>query len=96
LASCCASGGRSACIGSSFPNPVHPLDIEYLAAVRRSTYLRLGVKVVFLIGSLIMLFDLPLFALWRVGVVLALTFMLAETLGVDMIRNRLARVQESP
>lgn len=78
------------------PEPVHPLDVDYLANVKRSTYLRLAVKVVFLIGATIALFPALAFLwpVWRIGVVLALACMVAETLGVDMIRNRLARVQE--
>lgn len=75
--------------------PVDPADADYLATVKRSTWLRLGVKVVFLIGSLIALFHLPLFGLWRVGVVAALGFMIAETLGVDRVRERLGRSAES-
>jgi hypothetical protein len=71
--------------------PMHPSDADYLVSVKRSTWLRLGVKVVFLVGSLIALFGLPLFELWRVGVVLALTFMLLETVSVDRVRERLAR-----
>lgn len=72
--------------------PVHPSDADYLASVKRSTYLRLGVKVVLLLGSLIALFGLPLFEFWRMGLVLALVLMLAETLSVDNVRERLARV----
>lgn len=72
--------------------PVHPSDADYLRSVKRSTYLRLGVKVVFLLGSLIALFNLPLFEFWRIGVVTALAFMLVETLSVDNVRERLARV----
>lgn len=71
--------------------PIHPSDADYLASVKRSTYLRLGVKVVLLLGSLIALFGLPLFELWRMGLVLALVFMLIETLSVDNVRERLAR-----
>lgn len=79
------------------PEPGHPLDREYLASVRRSTYLRLGVKVVLLLGAVVALFPSLawLWPLWRVGVVVALALMLAETLSVDLIRNRLARVQEA-
>lgn len=74
------------------PEPIDQRDVEYLASVRHSTYLRLGVKVVFLLGSLIALFDLTiLWAVWRVGIVLALSFMLFETLGVDRVRDRLGR-----
>jgi hypothetical protein len=71
--------------------PIHPSDADYLASVKRSTLLRLGVKIVFLLGSLVALFGLPLFELWRIGVVLALAFMLMETLSVDRVRERLAR-----
>lgn len=77
------------------PEPVHPLDVEYLASVKRSTYLRLITKTVFVIGALIALFHLPLFEVWRVGVVLILGLMIMETVGVDQVRNRLARVQEA-
>jgi hypothetical protein len=78
--------------------PVHPLDREYLDSVKRSTYLRLGVKMVFLIGAVIALFPSLsfLWPAWRLGVVLALGCMVAETVSVDLIRNRLARVQEAP
>lgn len=71
--------------------PVDSDDVAYLASVKRSTWLRLGVKLVFLIGSLIALFNLPLFGAWRIGVVLALAFMVAETVGVDRVRDRLGR-----
>lgn len=71
-------------------------DRDYLTQIVRSTWLRLGVKVVFLLGSLIALFNLPLFGLWRIGIVLALGFMLWETVSVDRVRDRLAhdRVEE--
>ena len=73
--------------------PVSPIDAEYLASVTRSTYLRLGVKVVFLIGSLVALFQIPLtFWAWRAAVVLMLALMILETVGVDRIRARLARM----
>ena len=73
--------------------PVAPIDAEYLASVKRSTYLRLGVKVVFLIGSLVALFQIPLtFWAWRAAVVLMLALMILETVGVDRIRARLARM----
>ena len=73
--------------------PVSPIDAEYLASVKRSTYLRLGVKVVFLIGSLVALFQIPLtFWAWRAAVVLMLALMILETVGVDRIRARLARM----
>ncbi len=71
--------------------PIHQYDLDYLASIKQSTYLRLGVKLVFLTGALIMLFDLPLFEVWRLGIVLALAFMNAETVSVDKIRERLAR-----
>lgn len=75
------------------PDPVDSRDADYLASVKRSTYLRLGVKVVFLIGSTIALFHLPLFWAWRVGVVAALGFMVFETVNVDRVRDRLARIE---
>lgn len=77
----------------ALPRPIVPADRAYLASVKRSTYLRLGVKLVFLVGSLIALFGLDvLWPVWRVGIVAALAFMLAETVGVDAIRDRLGRV----
>ena len=75
--------------------PVHPRDVDYLASVKSSTYLRLGVKIVFLIGSLIALFHLPLFEVWRVGVILALVLMDSETASVDRIRDRLGKAAEA-
>jgi hypothetical protein len=72
--------------------PVDPRDAAYLASVKRSTYLRLMVKCVFLLGALLALFDLEmLWPLWRIGIVVALAFMIGETLSVDMIRDRLGR-----
>jgi hypothetical protein len=72
--------------------PVDPRDTEYLASVKRSTYLRLMVKCVFFTGASIALFDLEvLWPLWRIGIVAALTFMIWETVSVDMIRDRLGR-----
>ena len=73
------------------PDPVTQDDIDYLRSITRSTYLRLGVKIVFLIGSLIALFHLPLFGIWRLAVILALGFMIAETTGVDRVRDRLGQ-----
>lgn len=70
--------------------PVDPRDAAYLASVKLSTVLRLGVKVVFLIGACIPLFGLfDLWWVWRVGVVVALLFMLTETANVDAVRARL-------
>jgi hypothetical protein len=77
------------------PEPIDPKDREYLASVKRSTYLRLGVKVVFLIGSLIALFNLPLWWAWRIGIVAALFFMLWETVSVDRVRDRLGQPSEA-
>jgi hypothetical protein len=72
--------------------PIDPKDVDYLASVKRSTYLRMVVKVVFLIGALIALFDLTiLWPVWRIGIVSALVFMLLETISVDMVRDRLGR-----
>lgn len=71
--------------------PIHPDDVAYLHSVIWSTYLRLGVKIVIFIGSLIMLFGLPLFEIWRIGLILMLIFMNIETVSVDHIRDRLAR-----
>jgi hypothetical protein len=74
------------------PEPIDARDQEYLESVKRSTYLRLGVKVVFLLGSMIALFDLSLlWWLWRIGIVVSLGFMIAETISVDTIRTRLGR-----
>lgn len=78
------------------PRPVVPADADYLASVKRSTALRLGVKVVFLIGSIIALFDATfLWPAWRVGIVVALGFMVAETVSVDGVRERLGRAVEA-
>jgi hypothetical protein len=77
------------------PEPIDPKDREYLASVKRSTYLRLGVKVVFLIGALITLFNLPLWWAWRLGIVAALFFMIWETVSVDHVRDRLGRSAEA-
>jgi len=76
------------------PAPVDPKDAEYLASVKRSTYLRLFVKAVFLVGSLIALFHLPLFGAWRLLVIAALAAMIYETVGVDRIRARLGQGPE--
>lgn len=76
-------------------DPVHPRDAEYLASVKRSTYLRMGVKVVFLIGALVALLQVPwLWPAWRIGVIAALTMMLMETYSVDHVRERLGRAAE--
>ncbi len=75
--------------------PVDQRDVDYLDSIKRSTYLRLGVKVVFFIGSLIMLFNLPLFEVWRAAVILALVFMNAETASVDRVRDRLGKAAET-
>ncbi len=73
--------------------PVDPEDARYLALVKRSTYLRLIVKVVFCIGALLALFDLWfLWPLWRLGIIVALSFMLIETISVDRVRDRLGRL----
>jgi len=74
--------------------PVDQRDAEYLDSIKRSTHLRLMVKVVFLIGALIALFHLPLFEVWRIGVIVALAFMNAETVSVDRIRDRLGKAAE--
>ncbi len=72
------------------PEPVDPRDEDYLASVRYSTCLRLGTTVVFLIGATIALFHLEeLFSLWRLGILLALFFMILETTSVDRVRRRL-------
>jgi hypothetical protein len=72
--------------------PVDQRDVDYLAAVKRSTILRMAVKILFFIGSLLMLFDPPyLWFVWRISIVVVLVFMLIETLSVDTIRDRLGR-----
>ena len=72
--------------------PVDQRDADYLASIRRSTYLRMLVKFVFLVGALIALFGLTwLWPIWRIGIVAALVFMLLETMSVDMIRDRLGK-----
>lgn len=74
------------------PAPVNQADADYLAAVKRSTYLRLFVKCVFLMGALIAVFGATtLWPLWRIGIIAALAFMLSETLNVDLVRGRLGR-----
>lgn len=74
--------------------PVRYTDLAYLASIKRSTYLRLSVKITFFIGSLIMLFQLPLFEVWRGSIVLALIFMNLETASVDRVRERLGSAAE--
>lgn len=75
------------------PEPLVPADADYLASVKRSTLLRLGVKVVLLIGAFGALFDVVvLWPLWRLGIIAILALMLAETVSVDGIRDRLGRV----
>ena len=60
-------------------------------SVRHSTYIRLGVKVVLLIGGMIALFHLMEYVLlWRAGVIIMLIAMALETLNVDRVRQRLA------
>lgn len=76
--------------------PVDPRDVDYLDSVIRSTCLRLGVKFVFLVGAMIPLFGLmDLWAVWRIGIVVALICMLAETVSVDHVRDRLGRAAEA-
>lgn len=75
-------------------DPSSKRDRDYLASIKRSTYLRLLVKVVFLIGSLIALFHVPLFGIWRLGLIAALAFMIWETMGTDRVRDRLGRAAE--
>lgn len=72
------------------PEPVEQADADYLASVKQSTHLRLSVKVVLLIGGLIALFHLTdYYLIWRVGVIVALVLMNAETVSVDAVRQRL-------
>lgn len=73
------------------PEPYEQEDLDYLASVKRSTYLRLGVKCVLLLGGLIALFQATEYLLiWRVGVIVALALMDFETVNVDAVRRRLA------
>lgn len=75
--------------------PIDADDAAYLASEKRAAYLRIGVKVVFLIGALIAVFDLAwLWPAWRIGVVLALFFLVRETVGVDDTRRQLGRAVE--
>lgn len=71
--------------------PIEQEDVDYLASIKNSTYLRLSVKIVLLIGGLIALFQLTDFYLvWRVAVIVALVLMVMETSNVDQVRRRLA------
>lgn len=73
------------------PQPLEQEDVDYLASVKRSTYLRLGVKVVLLLGGMIALFHLTEYVLlWRTGIIVALMLMDFETSNVDNVRQRLA------
>ncbi len=72
--------------------PVDPRDRMYLDQIKRSTYLRLGVKSVLLVGALIAVFDInSLWWLWRAGICLGLLLMLLETAGVDHVRGVLGK-----
>lgn len=78
------------------PTPLEQEDVDYLASVKRSTYLRLFVKVILLLGGMIALFHLMEYVLlWRFGIIAALIFMGAETVSVDNIRRRLALSAQS-
>jgi hypothetical protein len=73
------------------PEPLVQEDADYLASVKRSTHLRLGVKLVLLGGGMIALFQAFEYLLfWRVGIIAALVLMDAETVNVDSVRLRLA------
>jgi uncharacterized membrane protein len=73
------------------PDPVEREDLDYLDSVKRSTYLRLTVKVVLLMGGLIALFQAPEYLLfWRFGIIAVLVLMDVETVNVDAVRQRLA------
>jgi hypothetical protein len=73
------------------PEPLEQEDVDYLVSVKRSTHIRLTVKVVFLIGGTIALFHLTDYLLfWRAGVLLSLLLMDFETINVDAVRQRLA------
>lgn len=73
------------------PEPRAVEDEDYLDSVCRSTYLRLGVKIVLLIGGLIALFQLTdLYLVWRAAIIAALVLMDFETINVDQVRHRLA------
>lgn len=78
-----------------------PEDAAYLATVRRSTYLRLVTKAVLAMGAVLALSQIgtvattahpALFWAWRVGLLVALGCMIAETLSVDRVRDRLGRM----
>jgi len=72
--------------------PEEQEDIDYLRSVVWSTYLRLGVKVALLVGSIVALFHLmDIVLLWRFSVIVALILMTVETHNVDAVRARLAR-----
>ena len=72
------------------PEPLDPADVDYLASVTRSTWLRLGTKAVLLIGGLTALTHLPVaFWFWRLSVNAILVLMLVETVSVDRVRERL-------
>ena len=78
-----------------------PADRDYLASVVRSTHLRLYVKVAFLafggvglltVGRHPLLHEAPLlFLAVRLLALSVLAAMLAETISVDRVRERLAR-----
>jgi hypothetical protein len=73
------------------PEPLEQEDVDYLASVKRSTYIRLTVKVVFWIGGVIALFHFTdLLLVWRTGVLISLGLMDFETVNVDAVRQRLA------
>lgn len=72
------------------PEPLAQADVDYLASIHRSTYLRLGTKVALLIGGVTALtHDPSAFWVWRGSVNLILVLMVWETLSVDAIRERL-------
>lgn len=78
-------------------DPTDGHDELYLHQIKVSTYLRLGVKCVLLIGALIAVFDLGgLWWAWRLGVCLMLALMIWETTSVDHIRGVLGRTAREP
>lgn len=71
-----------------------PADQAYLASIKRSTYFRLSVKLVLLVGAVAAVLGVvvPPVAT-RVGILIMLILMLSETSIVDAIRARLGREQ---
>lgn len=78
------------------PSPPNELDAEVLAAKLLSSYLRLAVKVVFVLLGVMVVFDADwLWAVWRLGVIAVLGLLIWEAERVDRVRDHLARAAES-